>query len=166
MIKKKNKTIKNQKPIRIETQLVYRCPRKNCGLNHWIGLNAAKIKNYKIVCDCGCVFQPKLVKGLKIAYKKANNKPIYKKDNTPVVHEDIDDNKYDTYKEGHDIISESQESSKIQISEEMLQKSIPILIGYGFTKSESSEMLEKVYKANPTDNVVELIRLALNTLEK
>lgn len=162
---KKNKTIKNQKPIRLETQLVYQCPMKACGLNHWIGLNAAKTKNYKIVCDCGCVFQPKLVKGLKIAYKKKTT--INKNQSAQsVVSDNADENKYETYKQGYDIDSSTQESVHSRISEELLNKSIPVLIGYGFTKTESSEILTKVYKANPTDDVVELIRLALSNLEK
>lgn len=33
-------------------------------------LREAQTKNYKVVCECGCVFKPKTIKKLKIVYNK------------------------------------------------------------------------------------------------
>lgn len=61
----------NQKPIEIDASLKYQCPQ--CQTDHWLFLREAKTKNYKVVCECGCVFKPKTIKKLKLVYKK--NKP-------------------------------------------------------------------------------------------
>lgn len=63
MMKKK----KSQKPTEIEASLKYICP--DCQLSHWIFLKEARVKNYKIVCDCGTIFVPKQISRLKVLYK-------------------------------------------------------------------------------------------------
>lgn len=69
--------IKKQKPIQIDAYFKYKCPDDNCGVTHWLTLKECQTKNFKVVCDCGIVFKPKLIDKLKIVYVK--NKKI----NTP-----------------------------------------------------------------------------------
>jgi hypothetical protein len=169
MIKKKIK--KNQKPIKVEAQLVYRCPDNNCGLNHWINLNAAKVKNFKVVCDCGCVFQPKTIKTIKILYKKSKTKkPIQKQNNT--IDTVVEEHEYETYTPEYqndlDTKPEIEKQEKVvqKIPEEILEKGSSVLVGYGFTKQESEKMLERAYSIDPTKDLINLIKLALTKLEK
>jgi hypothetical protein len=61
---------KNQKPIEINPYFKYRCSDSSCGYDHWISLQEAKTKNFKIVCDCGNIIRPKQIKTIKIAYKE------------------------------------------------------------------------------------------------
>lgn len=57
---------KTQKPIEIDAYLKYRCP--SCNIDHWISLNQATTKNYKVVCDCNQVFKPKRISKINIEY--------------------------------------------------------------------------------------------------
>lgn len=63
---------KSQKPTDIEASLKYICPQ--CFLSHWIFLREARIKNYKIVCDCGTILKPKRISELDIVYAKKESK--------------------------------------------------------------------------------------------
>lgn len=55
-----------QKPIEIDAHIRYKCPK--CDNDFWISLAEARTKNFKIVCDCKTVFQPKRIKKLRIIY--------------------------------------------------------------------------------------------------
>lgn len=63
---------KIQKPTDIDASFKYRCP--NCSLDHWLFLREAKTKNYKVVCECGCVFRPKTISKLLIVYSNKKEK--------------------------------------------------------------------------------------------
>lgn len=162
MTHKNKKIVKNQKPTNIDVHLTYRCPNKVCGYDHWIKLNAAKTKNYKIVCDCGCVFKPKLIKTIKIIYVP-NQKSIKVQNKSDQVD---DENRYETYKPGYQNELEKVEPVEPNIPEQLITKATSVLIGYGFTKSESVILIKKAYINHPTEDTIELIRNILSNLEK
>lgn len=63
------KKLKNQKPIDYDINLKYKCP-SGCGNVHWLSIQEAQTKNYKIVCDyCNTIFSPMPVKSFKISYR-------------------------------------------------------------------------------------------------
>lgn len=130
MIKKKT-----QKPIEIDVHFKYRCTK--CSVDHWISLNQAKTKNYKIVCDCGGVFKPKTIKKISILYKE-------------------------TKKEQGKRPTESQNQSVLD--SEVLNKCANVLVNYGFTQTESIELLQKSYHKYKTNNSADLIKLVLQSI--
>lgn len=69
---KTRKTPTNQKPTELDVSLKYSCPY--CKLDHWLFLREARIKNYKVVCECGTVFKPKRISKLRIVYHKRRSK--------------------------------------------------------------------------------------------
>lgn len=75
--------IKTQKPIQIDAHLKYRCPDDNCGFTHWLTLKECQTKNFKVVCDCGFVFKPKLINQVKIVYTKQKKKKNEKSEIIP-----------------------------------------------------------------------------------
>lgn len=113
---------KNQKPISIDAHLVYRCPKTNCGFDHYLSLKETQTKNFKIVCDCGFVFKPKRIKKLKIVYFEPIN------------------------------INEPKQNDKTvnntEIPIELKNESAKLLISYGFTKNESLELIYKAWLLN------------------
>jgi uncharacterized protein YbcC (UPF0753/DUF2309 family) len=131
---------KNQKPIEIDAHFKYRCPKSNCGFDHWLSLKECQTKDFKIVCDCGFVFKPKKISKIKIVYsdiKLADNKEqpakIIEKPKIPV------DFKNDCGK---------------------------LLISYGFTKEEAISLCEKAFEKNPVNSSGLLIKYILQNLEQ
>lgn len=124
---------KNQKPIEYDIHLKYRCPNSNCEQIHWLSLLEAKTKNFKVVCDCGCIFKPKQVSNFKLLY---NKQPKPSK---------IQHNK----------------SDETQIDQTLLQKTIQILIGYGFTQQEANDLIVKTYSKSPTTDCATLVKNCL-----
>lgn len=129
------KKIKSQKPISLDVHLKYRCPNSNCGYEHWLSLLEAQTINFKIVCDCGTVFKPKRVKNIKILYE---NKKAQKPEQ-----------------------QQQQQKESEKIPDDLIDKSVPSLIDFGFTKEESIELLNKAYTKHPTNDISLLIRNAL-----
>lgn len=127
---------KFQKPIDIDAHLKYICPNKVCGQYHWISLLETKTKNFRIVCYCGTVFRPKLIKTIKIKYDE-NTRPSQEKS--------------------------ISDSNKQELTESMLNTCIDSLIDYGFTKQEASNLIKQAYIINPTDDQLELIKTALKS---
>ena len=65
LLQKKYKD-KDLEPVDCDLSLIYRCPK--CNIEHWLSLNEARTKNFKVVCDCDAIFRVKRVKGIKIKY--------------------------------------------------------------------------------------------------
>jgi len=80
------KTKKNQKPTEYDIHLKYLCPQ--CGCSHWLSFLESSTKNYKLVCDCGCVFKVKRTEKFKIKYVESKCQQIVEK-NKPVIPNDI-----------------------------------------------------------------------------
>ena len=132
---------KNQKPIDAEASFKYLCPNPKCRFDHWISLKEAKIKGFKIVCDCNFVFSPKRIKKIKIAYYDDNENKTTENISVPV-----------------------QVDQKIHyISDALLSKASAVMIGFGFTKSESKNLIAEYYKKEPIEDYKLLVK---NTLSK
>jgi hypothetical protein len=73
--------MKAQKPTKIDASFLYLCPNDNCKNEHWLFLREVKVKNFKIVCECGLAFKPKQIDELKIKFVRINKqKNITKQD--------------------------------------------------------------------------------------
>lgn len=144
----KNTKTKIQKAIEIDAHLRYICKNPDCGCTHWLSLKEAQTKNFKVVCDCGTVFKPKQVLKLKILYKKEQEtkKPEAAQTKT---------NAHSCFVN----LSAIPQQSELNI--DILNKCVKILVGYGFTKTESEQLLRNSYRNDPTDDWTVLIK---NTL--
>lgn len=140
----KTKIIKNQIPINSDIHYKYRCPSLDCSIVHWLSLKETQTKNFKVVCDCGTIFQPRRIKNTKICFIKHTKKQ--KKIDNPV--EEI--NKIET---------------KNDINKELLSKASDILCVYGFTKKEAEDMIIKSYQDNREKDITLLVKQTLKTLE-
>lgn len=145
----KNTTIKNQKAIEIDAHLRYICKNPDCGYTHWLSLKEAQTKNFKVVCDCGVVFKPKQVLKLKIVYKKSQKKeeaaPVKEKPSQQC------------------FVNLSAIAKEVELDVDTLNKCVKILVGYGFTKTESEQLLRNSFRNNPTDDCTTLIKQTLES---
>jgi len=137
----KTKTkLKNLKPIDVDAHLQYRCPKPDCGYDHWLSLKQTQTKNFKIVCDCGFVFKPKRIKSIEIKYEEAKNQK--------------------------DIKPKEAKSTENILSIDTEQKCVKLLTDYGFTKNESLVLIKKSFEANQSDDPSVLVKYILKNLEK
>lgn len=130
------------KPIDIDVHFKYRCPK--CSSEHWLSLNEARTKNFKIVCDCKKIFYPKKIAKLQIVYssKKPKKEKIVKSFIEP----------------------EPPQTLHKTINPELLSKCLPVLINYGFTKQESEKLLCEAYQIEQSEDCGQLVKLALKSL--
>ena len=145
----KNKTIKNQKAIEIDAHLRYVCKNPDCGYTHWLSLKEAQTKNFKVVCDCGVVFKPKQVLKVKIVYEQPKQK---KEIETPK-----------QVPTQQCFVNLSAIAKEIELDIDTLNKCVKILVGYGFTKTESEQLLKNSFSSNPTDDCATLIKQTLES---
>lgn len=142
MMKTKQAKTINLKPIEIDLHLRYECPSTSCKYDHWLSLKEAQTPNFKIVCDCGLVLRPKLVKTIKIIYKQkkiAQDTPVVKAPETPKFTQSI--------------------------PKELQSQCSKYLMTYGFTKEESDALLVKAYHINQTINASALIKYILENIK-
>jgi hypothetical protein len=115
MITKKKK---NQKPTEISASFKYTCPNTDCGFNYWLFLREVQTKNFKIVCDCGTIFKPKLIKKIKIVYHASD----------PV----------------KETLDKAETSDKIRTSQALINSAINTMVGLGYKKQEAKVCIELV----------------------
>lgn len=125
-------TKKNIKPIDLDVHLKYRCPKSSCDSYHWLSLSEAKTKNFKVVCDCGHIFKPKPIERLRVIYKKSFK---------PIKH-----------------ICEPKDIETKQPPDSVVDTCSKVLIGYGFSKNESIDIINDTYKKYPIDDSKILIK--------
>lgn len=66
------------------------------------------------------------------------------------------------FKLKYEIKNKNKTSNNLhKIPDELLRESIRVISGYGFSKSESKELVEKAYLKNPVDTVVNLVKQSL-----
>jgi hypothetical protein len=133
------KTKSRQKPIEFDVHLKYIC--KKCYQHHWLSYKEASTKNFKIVCDCGHVFKVKRVLKFSLCYEKP--KSYLQQVTEPI---------------------QATELKAHTIPRELLEKSIKLLIGYGFTKSEANNLIQDSYFKNPTEDFALLVKQVLSSL--
>jgi hypothetical protein len=125
---------KNQKPTDYDIHLKYLCP--DCGYSHWISFLESSTKNYKIVCDCGCVFKVKRTQSFKVKYSTKIQ---------PAVKDKIVSNKI--------------------ISQDVLSKASTVLINYGFTKNEAIDLIKQSFDKNSDQDISSLVKTALELMK-
>ena len=134
----KKTKIKNQKPIELDVHLKYLCSNNKCGYCHWLSLSETKTKNFKVVCECGQIFKPKLINTIKILYNKTR---------TPVVNRET-------------IVKTTT------VPLDLYRKCATILTGYGFSESETLNLVTDAYITNNTSDAKVLIKYILQNLEE
>lgn len=145
-------TKKKQKPIEYDCHFKYRCPQAKCGYDHWISLNQAKTKNYKIVCDCGFVFQPKRIKTIKAIFFETETGSFDKKTTKSVTAE-------------KQIQEPLTRSDPPEIPITILNKSTDILLSYGFLKEEAELLLKSAYTKSQISDCGKLIKFTLENMK-
>jgi hypothetical protein len=125
------------KPIEYDVHLKYLC--SNCGQAHWLSIDEAKTSGFKVVCFCKNTFSVKKVKDIKILYQKKKTAPI----STPPV---------ESVKEYP------------KINKQLLDRASSIMVGYGFTKKEAIESIEKTYNSEQIKDHLELVKKTLASM--
>lgn len=138
MTKQKHKDIE---PIETDSSIKYLCP--NCSNAHWISLREAKIKNFKIVCECNTVIVPKRIKKLKTVFHKTKIKPQQIKQKSPVVIPPV---------------------PKSNLSYEIQQKCIDSLKTFGYTEEEIKRTLPEAIEASRIHHIKLVIDYLLKNL--
>lgn len=116
----------------IDTDIHIKYECPECSAVHWLSLTETQTKGFVIVCDCDNILKPKRIDTVKIVYAK-------KAKTTPVPAATVKNNK-----------------------EELLSKCIDVLDTYGFTKTESLDLLDKALKQNADADIGQLIKLCLS----
>ena len=140
------KTHHHQKPIEHDIHLKYRCAK--CGQDHWLSYLEASTKQFKIACHCGKVFVVKRLSGFKLKYFE--KPPVI----IPVV------------ESAPPVVVDPPVIEKPKIPVDLLNKSVTLLIGYGFTQAEAKELLNSSYEQNPIDDYASLVKQTLKLLRK
>ena len=141
------KTHHHQKPIEHDIHLKYRCAK--CGQDHWLSYLEASTKQFKIACHCGKVFVVKRLSGFKLKYFEKPPVIII-----PVV------------ESAPPVVVDPPVLEKPKIPVDLLNKSVTLLIGYGFTQAEAKELLNSSYEQNPIDDYASLVKQTLKLLRK
>lgn len=179
-----NKTQKLQKPIDADIHLKYRC--KKCGIDHWLSFKEASTKNFKVVCYCGSVFKVKQLSGFKFKYEDSLvSIPIQKEEKTEEKKKEINQSQQPepqvTEIKPQSIDSDLppqqsfQQQNVVQtqipavvqnrtIPSDLLEKSVKLLLSYGFTKTEATELIIKTYFNVPVDDYATLVKYTLQSI--
>lgn len=139
-------TKKSLKPISLDAHFKYECPNTECSIQHWLSLKETKVKNFKVVCDCGTIFSPKRIAKVKIFYSKSKIKK------EAPVNTDSSNKK-----------QESADSEVVKIPIDLLDRSAKILSMYGFTDKEARELLVDSYGKAKTEDIGTLVKYTLET---
>jgi len=137
----------NQKPTEYDAHFRYLCKNPRCGYTHWLSLKETQTKNFKVVCDCGFIFKPKQILRLKIVYQIPNKQKKIAVD-----------------EEKHFVSLSTIKAPKEDISVDVLNKCVITLVDYGFTKSESEQLLRNSFRQNPVNDCILLIKQTLESL--
>lgn len=155
------KTKKLQKPIDKDIHLKYRC--KKCGLDHWLSYREASTPNFKVVCTCGRVFKVKQISGCLLRYKASENKVTKKRTKSETEKDTTVSDKNKDIKINNDVVVETPKERKT-IPSEILEKSVKLLLSYGFTKSEATKLVTKTYFSVPVDDYPTLVKYTLQSI--
>lgn len=162
------KTIKKrQKPIDKDIHLKYRC--KKCGIDHWLSLREASTKNFLVVCTCGHTFKVRQVSDCVVKYVGHSQK---KQAHKPQKVQTAQESKQDCQP-----IQTSQIPKPVDITpsnippvvrptipNDLLDKTVKLLLTYGFTQVEAKELIISTYNKVPVNDYAALIRYALQSL--
>lgn len=154
-LKTKTKKIVDLKPVNTDVYCEYVCPL--CGCNHWISQKEAGTPNFKIVCDCDAILQPKRIAGMKIKYllkKKKTQEEI--KEPEPV--EEVKEEKPEIESV---IIAEEK---TIELDSQVLHKACENLIPYGFERKEAEDLIKEAFDECKKNDISILVKRSLQLL--
>lgn len=159
----KTKTKKLQKPIDADIHLKYRC--KKCGMDHWLSFKEASTKDFKVVCGCGVVFKVKRLSGFKFKYKKYIVPKVVATQEQVQSTQNVDPPKQVVQA----VVEQPQPvfQTPVQnrtIPAELLDKSVKLLLSYGFTKTEATKLVTDTYFAVPVDDYATLVKYTLQSI--
>lgn len=143
------------KPISADYYLKYICPKKTCKNEHWLSYKEAKVKGFKIVCDCGKIYSPLPIAKIKICYKKP--RPSTRTEKEIAVPENL-------------IVDEIADTPTEETFEQLQDRFIENMVQLGFDdKNEILEILDQAYKVSNTHDIATLFKIGVlnsNNLEK
>lgn len=146
---------KNLKPIEQDIHLKYLCPNPSCCCPHWLSYKEASTKKFKVVCDCGQIFNVRRIRTLNIEYvtkKKLSTNSIDGK--IPGAFETKNDVPIDNPVKP--VYNEPVPPKDIK------QLAIEHMKNYGFSEKESSVIIDKALKENPQiDDYIILVKHSL-----
>lgn len=116
----------------IDTDIHVKYECPDCSAVHWLSLKETQTKGFVVVCDCDNILKPKRIDSVKIVYAK-------KAKVAPTTTTTIKNNK-----------------------DELVSKCVDILDTYGFSKTESLELLDKALQQNTNADIGQLIKLCLS----
>lgn len=148
MTKKKIKIVKS---VDYMMDFKYICPNKSCCFTHWATKQEVQTKNFKIVCDCGEVFKPKLIYDIELHYEKI--KPPKEKVIIKFV-KVRNLNKNVKYEESSPTIN--------KIDKKTFKEAVSTLMSFGFDKNEASAMIETEYEKTKSHNPAILVKNSLD----
>ena len=108
---------------------------KKCGTPHWLSFKEASTKNFKIVCDCGYIFGVRRVSDFSIKYFTTKINPS----NSTIKNNNI-------------------------IPQDLLTKTVGVLVSYGFTTSEAQTLIMESYIKYPNNDIKSLVKQVLESL--
>jgi hypothetical protein len=146
-----NQLIKNQKPTELDVHLKYRCPE--CARDHWLALRETQTRGFIIVCECSTIIKPKLIKDIKIQYNK-KIKAIAQ----PAV-ETIE-----TIEIPEPVVNIIVEKPELIPPDSLIDSCVSVLQTYGFTDTETKDLIHKTYQQHSTCTVSEFIRYCLKNI--
>ena len=134
------KKIKTQKPISHDISFEYKCHK--CSMTHWVFLREVKVKNFKIICQCGKIIRPKRIKDIEIVYRqrKTNSQ---QKTQTPC-----------------DTLA-CPPVPRLPV--DILEQCVKILESYGYSKAISKDMILKSFNQTLDKDIKKLISHSLKT---
>lgn len=130
--------LKNQKPIEVDASFKYKCPSESCGNEHWLFLRQAKVKNFKIVCECGTIFKPKQIKNIEVVYSIKES--LEKRVDEPVFSDTIDE------------------------PPEYVSRAINIMVSLGYSKKDAQIHIIQVYKKDKIEDPGLLVKKAVSQI--
>lgn len=162
----KTKTKKLQKPIEADIHLKYRCNK--CGLDHWLSYREASTKNFKVVCSCGSVFKVKRLVGFKLKYESSyipeTKTETVSSQTTEVVRSNPAPETIRTEVKVDIVPEPPKPEIKKTIPVDLLEKSVKLLLSYGFTKTEATKLVTNTYFTVPVDDYATLVKYTLQSL--
>jgi hypothetical protein len=131
----------HQKPTNIDCHIEYTCPKKSCQCKLWISLAEARVRNFKIVCDCGKVFKPKRIKNIKIIYDNPSQSRKLPK------------------------VPANNPNCINGVPIDIMEACVKVLDNYGFIRTESIELVSKAYALCEDKNTMNILKKTLTLLE-
>lgn len=162
---KPTKSLKDVEPVDCDMHLKYICPNSNCLGVHWLKLAEARTPDFKVVCYCGVVFQPKQVTKVKITHLSQQEKseplipvPVVKpkqpepETSRPVVPEI----------KPIDIVDKDDTPIDLAVKYDFFIEAVNALTNFGYSEKESTNMIREQYIKTKEKNSAKLVKLALN----